>query len=381
VQPQALTRPAQRDIREVLGNSALSGARLAGAIRQLGVRHGIAPFRACLGAIALLHRSERDSEKTIQSIEEHRAGLRRSLNRDPGFGVAALDYLQQVERMMRGPVSMAAAPSVSGGAGRPLAPTDASVDQILVREIARCERAVGLLALCIVRPDRPLGQREATMTAAARVLHSGLRDIDYAARLFPDGFAIIMPCTPGKGAAGAMARLRAALTGVTGLDWSAGIAGCPEIPWDATLLVKAANAALEQVRQRGGTTSMLQRAERRAHRRWMVGADQLSAAIRYGAGETEIVVEDLSLGGARLTTRRPIPQGDRVTLSLAAAANRARRTFIDARVVRIDEAEGAYTAPTFRAGLEFLPDEAVHSVIRTMIDGLTGAGDPRAPAR
>ena len=138
---------------------------------------------------------------------------------------------------------------------------------------------------------------------------------------------------------------------------------------------------LEQVRQRGGAASMLQRVERRAHQRWTVSANQLNAVIRYGAGETEIVVEDLSLGGARLTTRRPIPQGDRVTLSLAATANRARRMFIDARVVRIDEAEGAYTAPTFRAGLEFLPDEAVHNAIKTMIDGLPGARDPRGPAR
>jgi hypothetical protein len=348
VQPRALTRAARDEIRTLLGDSTMSGGRLAEAIRRLGERHGIEPFRACLGSIAGIDRGEPAARRAILAVEYHRFVLSRRLGRDPGIVIAAIDYLERTGDAPRDPLARR---EPSGAAApEPLRPA-------LALQIRRCERWRRPLALAVLRPDRPGSGRARRLAAAMTALRAAVRDVDQVVRILPEGCAVILPCTSGRGGMVAAERARALLTEIAGAPWSAGIASCPEHPWEAASLGSRSQEALARARLQGGGRSEWNHPERRTSRRRPIEAGGLRAALRGGELRGDVAIDDLSIEGAGLRAAGRLPREARVTLALRGTSARARDASLQARVVRADPAAGEGQAG-WSIGLRFLDREA-----------------------
>jgi hypothetical protein len=345
-------------IRRVLEDAGLRGEAFADSIDALGGRLGIEPFRGCLLALVGLDRAEAAARSLLGAIEEHRGALEARLGRDPGLPVAALDLLHGLEGTLREPV-FHQAHGVGGGPGpeeeapRPFL----AIDEILFLEIRRAERFGRPLALALLAPDHPAGGREASIASAANALRDACRDTDHAARIVPEGFVVILPGTPPEAALRAAERLRRALSTASGEPWSAGLAGCPDLPWDMTEVARAARRALRGAREAGGARALPFRLERRGHPRRRVGMERLAALLRRESGQSPVELRDLSIGGARLRIEERLDPGDRVTLALAEPGARPLAVAVEGRVVRT---EGPETpgGSAWTAAVAFREDDA-----------------------
>lgn len=367
--PRTLTRAARDEIRTILGDPAFHGGRLAEAIRALGERHAIEPFRACLGVIAPLDRAEPEARQLILSIEQHRSGMQRSLGRDPGFAIAAIDYLHDVERLVRDPLSPAGRAEPPAAPVRREGPAIESLQRALEVNVRRGERFGRPLTLAVLRPDRAAagGSRLSAVTVAA--LRGAVRDVDHAARILPEGFAVIMPCTAGLGGVATAERLRALLTNTGGASWSAGVASCPEHPWDAHRLSRRSQEALVQARGRGGDRTVWSHPERRAARRRAIDQGGLNVSLPGRTGRRPIAIDDLSMSGARLRTDTSLAHEKRVTLTLSGTSARSRHVALSARVVRAERGLRGSDAD-WSIGLQFVDDEPARSGIAGLIADL-----------
>jgi GGDEF domain-containing protein len=375
VDPQDPERP-QQEIRSALEDPAVRGPRLIASLEEIGARRGIEPFRVCLRDVARVDRPEAEARAMLTVVEEHRAGLQVRLGRDPGFCVSALDYLHGLEGFIPEPAfrESGVAEPAPGAAVAPPRP----IDELLATEVRRGERFGRPLALLILAPDRLPGAAEAAMAAAAATLREVGRDSDHAARIVPAGFALVLPCTGSRPALSAAGRLRAALRSGGGPTWSAGVATCPEQPWDAAELARRAREALRAAQRGGGDAVETYHEERRAHPRRPVGA--LLEARLHGIGaESETIIEDLSLGGALVGTRARLETGTALVLTLREGSARPREVAIPVRVVRSapstahGSADGAWSA-----GLAFAVENAARVRIASLLADLTAArrGDP-----
>jgi GGDEF domain-containing protein len=379
VDPQDLTRAVQQEIRQVLEDPALRGPRLMEALSGLGARHVLEPFRDALRALVALDRQEDQARATLASIEEHRASLEARLGRDPGLSVAALDYLHELEGTLRDPVFQGAAGPGGGAADEPADRLAASIDEVLAHEVRRGERFGRPLALLLVSPDPatpgPSPGGDAMLSAAAAALRGVVRDSDHLARVVPEGFAVILTCTGREAGLKAAERFRVALRSATGTTWSVGLASCPGQAWSAELLARAAREALFMAQGAGGDAAMARTVERREHPRRAVGAS-LTGRIRSGDEESEIVIEDLSLGGARIGVAAPLEPGSEVVLRLRETSARPREVTVSSRVVRAMPAAGGGRA-AWSAGLAFLADAGTrHRVAGILADVAAAAGGP-----
>lgn len=367
--PRALTRAARDEIRTILGDPALHGGRLAEAIRDLGARHAIEPFRACLGAITPIDRTEPAAQRFIQSIDTHRSVMQAKLGRDPGFGIAAIDYLHNVERFIDDPLPPASRAGTSTGWVRREGAVLESLQQALVLNVRRCERFGRPLALAVLRPDRAAAGRSRIPSTTVAALQGAVRDVDHAARILPEGFAVILPCTSGQGGVITAERLRVMLTSAVEARWSAGVASCPEYPWDAIRLARRAQEALVRARGRGGDRTEWSHPERRAARRRTIGNGGLSVSLPGHAAQRRIDIDDLSMSGARVRTERRLAREQRVTLALSGNSARSRHVALAARVVRAERKERGADAD-WSIGLQFVDDEPARSRIAGLIADL-----------
>ncbi len=377
--PQDLRRTHQDEIGGILWDPALRGARLSEAIVDLGARHDIEPFRACLHRLAGLERPEAAARPLLEEIDRHRASLEARLGRDPGLGVAALDFLHGLEGTIRDPIFR------EEGEGAPRATRSAgpgSIDEILALEVRRGERFGRPLAVAVLAPDGEGATAEGTMNLAAAAVKEALRDTDQAVRLVPQGFALILPCTPAGGAQQAAERLCRALRTATGTTWSAGLAACPDLAWDADALGSHAREALAAARAAGGDAARRFRPERRDHPRKGVGA-ALVATVRRDGAETPAEVRDLSVGGALLFTRARLDPGSEVQLALRETSARPREVLLPSRVVRAEvvhdeAAPGAAGEPLRRAGVSFQAEAEARFRVAGL---LAGIAEPDVPGR
>lgn len=382
--PEDLSRAVQEEIGTVLDDPSLRGSSLSEAILALGARHGIEPFRAVLASLVRLELREPEARRTLMGAEEHRASLEARLGRDPGLAVAALDRLLEIEGALRDPVFRRAGTAAAAPAPRPLAAAgteeaDASGDL----EARRGERFDHPLSVVVLRPDRaePLSEEEAGAAAAA--VREVARDTDQA-RPVPEGLRVVLPCTAGDEARNAADRLRRTLQVSTGVSWSAGVAATPGEDWDFRGLARVAKEAARAAQARGGDAVGMHRRERRDHPRQRVGPF-LAARLRKDGRESDIEIEDLSLGGALVATGDGIPAGSEVVLILRETSARPRQVAIASRVERLDEvpegpgrpAEAPGAAPKrWRAAVSFQADADA----RLRIAGLLADLPARGPA-
>ncbi|HEU4403301.1 MAG TPA: hypothetical protein VFT43_14485 [Candidatus Polarisedimenticolia bacterium] len=364
-------RPAVREeILGILGNQALRGKALAQALLGLGSRHAIDPFRSSLRVIACLDRDEAQARLLMTAIEEHRASLEARLGRDPGFSVAALDYLHELEGTIREPVFSDALDD--SAAPQPATiPWQRPFDETLALELRRAARFGRPLSLVLLGPDSVPPAGESSMTAAARSLRGLARDSDEVARVVPEGFAVILPGTGEAAAAGVATRLISALRVTTGVSWSAGIVAGTGHPGGGAAVAREAGQTLARARARGGGAIECQRAERREHPRRRTGPSLLAWIARDEAPPSPIAVEDLSIGGALLRGSEKIDPGSEVDLTLREVSARPREVTPRARIVRVVAAPEDGPRPTWRTAIVFLADDDTRCRIAGILADLT----------
>ena len=369
MQPLASSRAVREMFRQILASSELRGVTLMKSIEDVGRRQGIEPFGACLAFFSRSARSEPDARITFEEIEAHRDAMRVRLRRDPGFAVAAADYLQLVEGLgwHRGE-----APPGSGSIGRSCA---RPFDQILDTELRRHARHGRPLSLVLLAPWTPV--EPDSVAAGAAAVTGAVRDVDQPARILPEGMVVLLPCTEGADGAAAARRLVSLAGRASSAAWCGGVAAIPDCPSEPERFGAAAHAALEQARQEGPGRVHLARHERRRHRRRIV-AGAIQARIRSSSRVIEVDVVDLSLHGALIESDAAMEAGDAIVLEVAERTPRGRSAEVAARILR-SEAAAEPSRPAWRAALVF---EAPASALPSVTHILAGlAIDPIPEAR
>ncbi len=365
----------QDDIRKVLDEKVLRGDRLIEAISDLGPRHSVDPFRAALSFALPMDFTEPEARDTVAGIESHRGEIEALLGRDPGFTVAAFDLLYEKERTLRDPVFRDGRPeaaAVPAPGPRPR-PSD-RLEDILRRETRRAERSGRSLAVVVLSPDDPAAPATGPAEAGLVALCDSARDVDSVAAAQDGDYVVVLPCTGGREGLRAADRLRRALRVSTGIPFSAGVAAASGRAADAHILTRFARQALREARG-SGSGAALHRLERRAHSRILVGTT-VPATLRSGGSESEIVVEDLSLGGALLSTPHRVAPGGEVVLALRGPSTRPAGFLLPSRVLRAQDGPTPGQAP-FRAAVGFSPDARLR--VAALLAGLRAKDQAETP--
>ena len=368
MQPLASGRAVREMFRQILASSELRGVSLMTSIEDAGRRQGVEPFGACLSLFSRNARSEPEARITFEEIEAHRDAMRIRLQRDPGFAVAAADYLQLVEGLgwHRGEAPPGAG-SIGRGGARPF-------DQILDAELRRHVRHGRPLALILLAPWSPL-EPDAVAAGAAAVT-GAVRDVDQPARILPEGIVVLLPCTEGADGATAARRLADLAEHASRAAWCAGVAAIPDCAPEPERFGAVARAALEQARQEGPARVHLARRERRRHRRRMV-AGAIQARIRSRSRVIEVEVVDLSLHGALIESGSAVQAGEAIVLEVTERTPRGRSAEVAARILRAEAAKES-SSRAWRAALAFeAPAGALPSVTH-ILAGLAGDAMPEA---
>jgi PilZ domain-containing protein len=375
VDPQDLHDTAHAEIRKVLGDPLLRGERFDRAVGEIGSRHDIEPFRALFRALTPIDLPEAQARSTLRAIEEHRASMESLLGRDPGLGVAALDYLHDLEGVIREPAVRDAPAEQDPRLESEAPPETGSFEELCNLEARRGERTGRPLAAVVLAPDGDRADSEEAMEAAAACLRDRARETDHAHRTGCREFTLILPGTDGEQALAGAERLRRAFCAATGIAWSAGMAACAGPPWDVWALCGEARAAVREARERGGDATRMQHPERREHPRKEVGPSLQASLSVEETVEPDTVIEDLSLGGALLGTREDIPPGAEVRLTLREISPRPRQVEVASRVRRVEDATDATPGPARRAAVAFVEDGEVRlRIARLLADLPAGRG-------
>ena len=227
--PRDLRRAVQDDIREVLGDPAARGDRLAESIAALGARHSLEAFRAVLSVSADIDCAEPQAREIVLAIDGRRRLLADLLGRDPGFAVASCDLLHEAGGRLREPVFRqegSVPPEPEGPGDGVAAPTLQEAQRL---ETRRAERSGRPLAVVVLSADLPGGLSTEAFGPALAALRASARDVDYLAGAPPGDLIVLLPCTGGREGLRAAERFRATLVKATGCGWRAGGGGGPRL--------------------------------------------------------------------------------------------------------------------------------------------------------
>jgi hypothetical protein len=369
VGPPNPRRPVPEDIRQLLGDPALRGDPLIEAISELGSRTSVESFRAVLSCSVPIDCPEREARDRVAAIERHRGAMEVLLGRDPGFTVAAFDLLHEMDRTLRDPVfrddTMSATPARRASADAAREPSE----DALRRETRRAERSGRSLAVAVLSPEHP-GPPPDVVGSGFAALRDGARDIDVVLTDEAGDFMVLMPCTGGREGLRAADRFRRCLRVATGIPYCAGVAAVAGQAAEAHVLARHARESMRQARQTGAGAA-LHRAERRSHPRIRVGGG-LGGRLRYEGVESEIGVEDLSLGGALFATPHRVDPGGDVVLALRRPGARPAGFLIPSRVLRVLDGPNPGRAP-WKAAVGFSRDARLR--VAALLAGLQGPGE------
>lgn len=334
----AMSRSLRSAVSDLLGHPRLRGADLLAALEEAGRAHKAEPFEACLAMLPLPRRPGTEPRKLVAGIETHRSGLEQRLGRDPGFVVAAVDFLQAGSR--------AVAAWERGGSG-----SGDSFEERLAAELRRCRRSGRSLSLLLLVPSGQ-ASREA-LDGAERALLEALRDSDLLGRLVPPAFAIALPESAAAAAGRAGARLGLIAARAAGLAFRCGVSLARAGDEDGVALLREARRGLgrQPLARTAGAVS-----ERRRHRRR--AAEGVRARLLRGDSVRDTRLLDLSSAGARLPDEE-LPEGEPVRLSLVGPSPRGDSATIPARVAaRRSSTEGGQAILIFDEGDPALADLA-----------------------
>ena len=369
------TRSLHDELNLMLANPELRGARLAEAVGGALARRCADPYRTVLQCAASIDLPETQARAALTAIEKQRAEMESRLGRDPGFPVAALTWLHDMQERLVDPGFRDAGWEGSVAADW-TAPAAIVLDPPEDEEARRGERYDRPLACVALAPDEVTAAEGPALVSAASRVREAARDVDHA-RATTHGIRLVLPCTAEDGALIAAERWRRMLCGYTGLEWSAGVASSPRPVRDPHAVARLAVEALQTARQAGGDRTAAYRPEKRAHARRPVSS-WLAGEVRMDDRESPAVIEDLSLGGALLGTAEALPAGAEVLLAVRDTSARPRTVVVASRVERCAPgAEGAATA--WRTAVAFRAEGEARQRLAGLIADLPRARGAERP--
>ncbi len=212
---------------------------------------------------------EDEAEKLWFEILEHNKSLEKSLDRDPGLLVSALDYLWNFSNQLKAPYlteeehieylkEKAIKDDLTGLCTRDV------FNYFIDKEIANAKRYKTHLALAIMDIDDFKGindthghnKGDEVLTELAELIQSHMRESDLAIRYGGEEFAIVMRETPGPQALETMQRLKdkIAETKLAGLSITISIGVSefnPEIHTSKSLFLESSDKAMYNAKRSG----------------------------------------------------------------------------------------------------------------------------------
>jgi diguanylate cyclase (GGDEF)-like protein len=365
----------------ILQEDAHNEERILKRLDQIRTQSGIQVYAALLLILTSLPFEEAEARRHWEAILRHRKTLSQKLQRDVGLRVAVLDYFVNANRQLTRPrlIDLALADRQE-----PSSPVDGQTGvwnarqflSALQKETRRAKRYN--LDLCVLYLDiddfREINERHGELVGdillreVAILVKNKIRDIDMAARLAGEEFALILPETERMGAFLVAERVRREMErhflrrDIDGRPIAMTVTiGMAQYPEDATLadrLLRRAEEAMHQAKARGGNSVGVYYRERRSFLRFDVRGRDVrirvtpaaeEPATPDGAGSPE--PRNISRSGLLFETDRVHAIGDEVVIVCEDGRGQARIT-LRGRVVRIEEIEGE--PGRFEVGAAFL---------------------------
>ena len=358
----------REELTEILREDAHNEERILRRLEQIRTQSGIQVYAALLLILTGLAFEESEARRHWEEILKHRRALGQSLGRDVGLRVAVLDYFVNVNRQLTSPrlidLSLADRPD-------PSSPIDARTGlwngrqflSALQKEIRRAKRyRLDLTVLYLDIDDfREINERHGELVGdvllreVAILIKNKIRDIDMAARLAGEEFALILPETERMGAFLVAERVRKEMErhflrrDIDGrpiaMTVTIGMAKYPEDAAIADRLVRRAEEAMHQAKARGGNAVGVYYRERRNYIRFDVSRQQVRIRVTPADPSAQAPQEDrheplnISRSGLLFESDTPYAIGDEVIIVCQDGRDQARVT-LRARIVRIEEIEG-----------------------------------------
>ena len=358
----------REELTEILREDAHNEERILRRLEQIRTQSGIQVYAALLLILTGLAFEESEARRHWEEILKHRRVLGQSLQRDLGLRVAVLDYFVNVNRQLTNPrlidLSLADRPD-------PSSPIDARTGlwngrqflSALQKEIRRAKRyRLDLTVLYLDIDDfREINERHGELVGdvllreVAILIKNKIRDIDMAARLAGEEFALILPETERMGAFLVAERVRKEMErhflrrDIDGrpiaMTVTIGMAKYPEDAAIADRMVRRAEEAMHQAKARGGNAVGVYYRERRNYIRFDVSRQQVRIRVTPADPSTQAPEEErheplnISRSGLLFESDAPYAIGDEVIIVCQDGRDQARVT-LRARIVRIEEIEG-----------------------------------------
>lgn len=290
--------------------------------------------------LANLDLPESQAERLLQDLLQHRAEMVRALGRDPGVRVAALDFLSNVEQLLRNPKVVEMSEFEQTERSAITDPLTGLFNRryfrtVMLREVRRSRRYSLTFSLLMLDLDafKPVNDGfghmfgDVVLQRVARLVRRAVRDSDVACRFGGDELSIIFPETDRLGAYTVAERIRrqvevAFASRPVGerevpMTVSGGIATFPDEGPDAAAMVGRADETLYAAKHAGRNRIVLYPGERRRSVRFpakpttQVGILRPQQQELLGASGI-----NFSLDGALLETDAPYRRDDSVRLVL-----------------------------------------------------------------
>ena len=367
-----------------------------GRLRRIGREEG---FDSCAGVVRLLanlYRSEEESGALLLRILDHRVELASALARDPGLQVASVDFLSNVEVLLRNPKVVELAQfekTMQSATTDPLTGlfNRGQFTRLAEREVARCRRHRLHFALVLLDLDQFKGINDRfghltgdlALRKAADCMRKTIRDVDVACRYGGEEFVLLLPETERLGAYVVADRLRIRIreefagkpigASRVELTVSGGIAVFPQDGREPGSLMERADEGLYEAKRSGRDRITLFHKERRSHIRYPLNG-RGEIRMHHGPGEAWVPVHgvDISYGGLLVETGQPVVRDSDVRFRLSNSSNPVARPWeLQGKVVRIEEP----TPMTRRVGVALeqpIPDSCMTDYI---LSGRPAVGD------
>ncbi len=367
-----------------------------GRLVRIGKAEG---FPSCANVVRLLAnlvRGEEEAEALLIRILDHRLELATALARDPGLQVATVDFLSNVEALLRNPKVVELAQfekTMQSATTDPLTGlfNRRHLTRIGEREIARCRRHRLQFAIVLIDLDRfkrvndQFGHRvgDLALRKAADCMRKTIRDVDVACRYGGEEFVLLLPETERLGAYVVADRLRIRIreefqgkpTGDSQLNLTAsgGIAVFPQDGRELPILMERADEGLYEAKRAGRDRITLFHKERRTHIRYPLnGRGDIRMHHDPSGAWTLVRGVDISYGGMLVETGQQVDRDTVVRFRLAKSSDPVADPWeLQGKVVRIEEP----TALTRRLGVALeqpIPDTCLTDYI---LGGRPAAGE------
>jgi diguanylate cyclase (GGDEF)-like protein len=363
VESPRLGERARSKLIHLLSEDHPDPAYWVGRLRSFREFENAPAFATAVRFLFHLDVDDTEAERLLETVLEHRASLGRSLGRDPGLRVAAMDYLSNVEKFYENPKIVETAAfeetersartdPLTGLANRRV------FDDALDREIRRSRRYRWPLTVLMLDLDRFKDVNDGyghllgdlVLERVGGILRHAVRDADVVCRYGGEEFAVVLPETSRTGGFAVAERIRRRVghafqeRGVGGhtvaLTVSCGLAAYPEDGLHAIEIVARADEALYGAKRAGRNRVCVHHREKRKAFRFPVKA---STVLRIQRAETaEAHPLNLSQTGLLFDTNAAFQVAEPIAMRLERVGTKSEDGDwnVSGHVVRIDSNSG-----------------------------------------